>query len=320
MKIYQNILFIYLSLLTIIIGGCKDKDTIIPNLDPIPRIITLSPENVGVGDVLTINGINFSESPSENEVKLGQTIVEVLSATAEKIEVKIPELTSNILGVSVRTRGKISNKVNISLVKSKIFTDDFNRTDVPLVTSATNPNPIGSNWQIVQGVFSLKSNQLFTNAGGVDSYMLYRDAELSMKAGEGNFFKLNAELKATTGNFVGLIFNAQSDNMRFYLLRILDRTVQLLKTNENGLNNWASILINQEFEGFAAGVPYLIEVSSSQAGSLRIVISNKDTNGILLEQTVTDSSPYVGGSPGFYYFGLANPVDIVFDNLKVETL
>ncbi len=320
MKINQNIIIMYLCLLSLFSSACKDKDTIIPNLDPIPRIITLSPENVGVGDVLTIHGINFSESAGENEVKLGQTVVEVLSATANKIEVKIPELNFNVVGVSVRTRGKISNKVNISLVKSKIFTDDFNRTDVPLVTSANNPNPLGSNWQIVQGSFGLKGNQLFSNAGAVDSYMLYRDAELNMQAGDGHYFKLNAEMKATTGNFVGLIFNAQSDNMRFYLLRILDRTVQLLKTNENGLNNWAAIMVNQEFPGFAAGVPYAIEVSSSQAGSLRIVISNKDTNAILYEQTVTDPNPYVGGSPGFYYFGLANPVDIVFDNLTVETL
>lgn len=300
--------------------ACKKEASAPLNTAPIPRIIELRPANAAAGDLLTIVGVNFSGKMAENEVKFNQSVVDIVSASDTLIEVIVPEIDGNTVGVSVRSRGKISNKKNLSLVRTKTFEDNFDRADVPPIGAATVPNPLGANWQIVTGMFELKSNRLFSELGGSEAYMLYRDPELDMQAGEGSYFKLTATLKSSPESFAGIIFNAQSDNKRFYLLRTTNNMLQLLKTGSNGLGDWANILVNQTFEGFAPNTSYVTEISSSQPGRIHIKISNADTNGILFEQAVEDPEPYLGGSPGVYYFGLANPVNIEFDDFYIEVL
>ncbi len=311
---------IYLCAAVLLVGGCKEEESTPVNTAPIPRILALEPANAAEGDTLAIVGLNFSGNAVENEVKFGQSVIEALSFSDTLIRVVVPVIEGNIIGVSVRSRGKISNKKNLSLVRAKIFEDDFNRADVPSVGSATVPNPIGSNWQVINGKFSLSENRLFSQEGGVESYMLYRDADLDMKVGDGSYFELTATMSSSPESFSGVIFNAQNDNKRFYLLRTTNNMLQLLKTGENGLGHWVNIMVNQTFEGFAPNTPYQVIISSSQPGNFRIKVTNVDTNGILFEQSVEDADPYLGGSPGFYYFGLANPVTIAFDNFHLELL
>lgn len=309
-----------IAALVAMLHACSEEEKLPLNTAPIPRIIELQPTNAAAGDRLSIIGVNFSENADENEVKFNQQVVDVVIVSDTLIQVIVPELSGNVVGVSVRSHGKISNKRNLSLVRVKTFTDDFNRTDIPVVGSETTPNPIGNNWQIVNGTFELKNGTLFSQAGGSESYMLYRDPDLVMNAGEGNYFKLSATMKSSPESFAGIIFNAQSDNKRFYLLRTTNNMLQLLKTGNDGLGHWVNIMINETFEGFAANTTYQAEVTSSQPGRITVKVSDTATGGILVERTVEDPEPYLGGSPGFYYFGLANPVDISFDNLSVEVL
>lgn len=318
MKTYHLILFI--SALALLATGCSDEESAPINTAPIPRILTLTPANAAEGDTLSIVGLNFSNNPAENEVKFGQSVIEAIAVSDTLIRVIVPAIQGNVVGVSVRSRGKISNKQNLALVRAKVFEDDFNRADIPSFGADVVPNPISGNWQIVTGKFGLRNNQLFSQEGGIESYLLYRDADVDMKAGDGHYFELSAEMSSSPESFAGIIFNAQSDNKRFYLLRTTNNMLQLLKTGENGLGHWVNIMVNQTFEGFAPNTRYQATISSSQPGSFRIKVINADTNSVLFEQTVEDPSPYVGGAPGFYYFGLANPVVIAFDNFKLELL
>lgn len=305
----------------LVLTSCKDDAYTPPvNNAPIPRIVELRPERVSAGDTLSIVGLNFAATAEENEVKLNQMPVDILQVSDTVIKVIVPAIDGNIMGVSVRSHGKISNKQTVSLVEVKQFADNFDRDDQSPVGAGDVPNPLGATWQIVAGTFELRSNTLFSDAGGSETYMLYRDPDLSMQAGDGSYFKLEAEVSTSPQSWAGVIFNAQSDNKRFYLLRTANNELQLLKTGNNGLGDWAAIMINQPVEGFAADTRYHFEISSSKAGEIHIKITNKDTGTILFERTAIDPNPYTGGSPGFYYFGLANPVTILFDNFLLETL
>lgn len=308
-----------LVLLAVLIQGCKKDGNKLPvNNAPIPRIIAFVPENAGPGDLLTIKGLNFSTDPEKNIVRFNQTIVVAESVSDTAITVVVPELTTKTAGVTVRSNGKISNKKNLNLAQVKKFTDDFNRADVGPVDKTVVPNPIGTDWELMMGQFELEDNRLATHEGGVQTYMLYRGEEADMKTGNGNFFKFSTEFTGSSGSFGGIIFNAQEDGKRFYLLRIDGSLVQLLKTGNNGLDDWAAIMINGNFEGLAADTRYKIEVSSSTAGQIILKITNISTNGLAFERTVEDANPYTGGVPGYYYFGLSNPVNIYFDNFSLE--
>lgn len=304
----------------VVLWSCSETDTAPVNTAPIPRIIKLQPEHAAAGDEVSIIGVNFSKNAGENEVKFNQTIVEPLVVSDTLIKVVVPDMTGSVAGISVRSHGKISNKRNLSLVRAKVFADDFNRADVGPVDGMTVPNPLGQNWQIVTGAFALKGNKLFSNLGGSECYMFYRAPDVAMNAGNGSYFKLTAEIRSSPESFAGVIFNAQNDNKRFYLLRTTNTMLQLLKTGVNGLGDWAAIMINDNFAGFAPNTDYHVDISSSQPGRITIKVSDVVAGGVIFERTVEDPNPYTGGSPGFYYFGLANPVDIAFDNFRLETL
>ncbi len=301
------------------IAACKKDDNKLPvNNAPIPRILELAPENAGPGDRLLIKGLNFSSDPEKNIVRFNQTVVEAVATSDTAIEVIVPDLVTTTAGVTVRSNGKISNRKNLSLVQVKKFTDDFDRDDVNVVDNSVIPNPIGENWEIIMGRFGLEDQRLATHEGGVQTYMLYRHPEADMRSGDGSFFRLTAEVAVSAGSFGGIIFNAQEDGKRFYVLRINGSMLQLLKTGNNGLDDWAAIMINSDFEGMSADDVLKIEASSSTAGQVILKVTNLSTNGVVLEQTVEDPDPYTGGVPGFYYFGLANPVNIFFDNFSLE--
>ncbi|HRQ51545.1 MAG TPA: hypothetical protein PLR74_13455, partial [Agriterribacter sp.] len=113
-------------------------------------------------------------------------------------------------------------------------------------------------------------------------------------------------------------FNAQEDNKRFYLLRTAGGLVQMLKTGANGLGDWAAVMMSSNFEGLSDDKEYHVEIVSSAAGKFTIKITDPDSNGIMMDHSFTDPDPYMGGVPGLYYFGLANPTNIYFDNFSLE--
>ncbi|HTN08313.1 IPT/TIG domain-containing protein [Agriterribacter sp.] len=308
-------------LLTVLFYGCKkDGDKLPVNNAPIPRILTFIPENAAPGDLLTIKGLNFSADREKNIVRFNQTIVAAESVSDTAITVIIPELTAKTAGITVRSNGKISNKKNLNLVQIKVFADDFERDNVPLVGNSADPNPLGEHWKIGIGKFALENKKLATHAAGMQAYMFYRHPEADMKSGNGNFFKLSAEINVSAGSFGGIILNAQEDGKSFYLLRMSGTLMQFLKSGSGGpeTDHWVSVLISGDFEGLAAGTTYKVELSSSTPGQIILKVTNVSTNGLVINRTIEDSNPYTGGVPGFYYFGLANPTDIYFDNMTLE--
>ncbi|MBN8786164.1 MAG: IPT/TIG domain-containing protein [Terrimonas sp.] len=319
MSVKNYIIIALLAVLTTGTGACNKDDNSLPvNNAPIPRILRFEPENALPGDLITIKGMNFSPDAEKNIIKFNQVVVAAQSVNDTAITVIIPELTVKTVGVTVRSNGKISNKKSLSLVKIKKFQDDFDRADIEAVDKSVVPNPIGEDWEIVQGEFALEDKRLATHLGGQEGYTLYRAPEVDMKAGNDNYFKLTADITVSGGSIGGVIFNAQEDNKRFYLLRTIGTVVQLLKTGANGLNDWAAIMMSANFEGLFDDKKYRAEVSSSTAGKITIKITDPDSNGIILDRGFTDNDPYVGGVPGFYYFGLANPVNIYFDDFFLE--
>lgn len=320
MSIKNYMIIALLSVVIAGVGACNKEDNSLPvNNAPIPRILAFIPENAAPGDLLIIKGLNFSTDPEKNIIKFNQTVVtaELVSDTA--ITVIVPDLTVKSAGVTVRSNGKISNKKSLNLVKIKKFRDDFDRADIDLVDQSVVPNPIGEDWEIVTGKFALEGNRLATHVGGLESYMLYRAPEVDMKAGNDNYFKLGADITVSGGgSFGGIIFNAQEDNKRFYLLRTSGKMVQLLKTGASGLGDWAAIMMIENFEGLNDDKKYHVEIISSATGKFSIKITDPDSNGIIMDRSFTDPTPYMGGVPGLYYFGLANPTNIYFDNFSLE--
>ncbi len=318
MKTYKAFYCLSILLLALVVGACKNEEPYPVNNDPIPRITELYPADVRVGDALTIIGLNFAEDASQLEVKFNQEVADVVSVADGRIQVVVPEISGNAVSISVRSKGKISNKFRFALVSSTIVADDFNREDVAQANGDASPNPIGNDWQIIAGSFGLRSGRLFSDVGGSQAYVLHRDEALDMKVGNGSFFKLTADFTASVGSFAGVIFNAQEDSKRFYLLRTVDNVLQFLKAGNNGLDDWSGVFVNDAFEGLSGGTPYRVEVSSSEPGRFNVKLLLSDTGGVVFERAVADPDPYVGGTAGFYYFGLANPVDISFDNFHVE--
>lgn len=310
-----------LLLLVVLIYGCKkDGDKLPVNTAPIPRILGFVPSNAGPGDTITIKGMNFSNDPEKNVIRFNQTIVPAEAVTDSAIRVVIPELTTKIAAVTVRSNGKISNKRNLNLVEVKVFSDDFNRDDVALVGASDGASPLGDHWTFGIGKFALEDNQLATHAAGMQAYMFYRHPEVNMKSGDGNFFRLSAEINVSAGSFGGIILNAQDDGKSFYLLRINGTLLQFLKSGSGGpeSDHWVSVIISGDFEGLAAGTTYKVELSSSTPGQIILKVTNVDTNGLVINRTIEDNNPYTGGVPGFYYFGLANPTNVYFDNMQLE--
>ncbi|MBX2923256.1 MAG: IPT/TIG domain-containing protein [Chitinophagaceae bacterium] len=320
MSVKNYIIIALLAVVTAGVGGCNKNDNNLPvNNAPIPRILQFEPENAAPGDLITIKGMNFSPDAEKNIIKFNQIVVPAQSVSDTAITVIIPDLTVKSAGVTVRSNGKISNKKSLSLVKIKKFRDDFDRADVSSVNKNVVPNPIGDDWEIVKGRFALEGNRLATNVGGLESYMLYRAPEVDMKAGNDSYFTLSADITVSGGGtFGGIIFNAQEDNKRFYLLRTAGTLVQMLKTGANGLGDWAAIMMSDYFEGLSDDKKYHVEIVSSTAGKFTVKITDPDSNSIIMDRSFTDPDPYMGGVPGFYYFGLANPTNIYFDNFLLE--
>lgn len=310
-----------LALVVLLMTGCDREETGLPvNTAPIPRILEFTPANAMPGSILTIRGTNFSPDIGKNEVKFNQTVVPIESASESEIQVKIPELDLKQVGISVRSNGKISNRRILSLVRIRKFEDLFERQGFGPAGPSVTPGPFGPEWRISQGRFALADGKVTAKEGGIESLMFFEPEGLDLVAGDGNFFKMTVDTHGSEGSFSGVVFNAQEDRKRFYLFRMNGGLVQFLKTGPAGLNDWARVVFSEGIPEFQAGVPLRIEISSSIPGQFLFKVTNLASNTQIMDRTVTDENPYSGGVPGFYFFGLSNPVNIWFDNVSVELL
>lgn len=99
------------------ITSCRKKDG-----EQIPTIIKFSPESGKAGDVITIEGVNFSAAVSGNVVKFNNTTAEVTEASATIIKAKVPA-------------GATSGKITVTTAsKTAVSTKDFTVLQPPAIT------------------------------------------------------------------------------------------------------------------------------------------------------------------------------------------
>ncbi len=76
---------------------------------PAPSIIAFSPTSGPVASTVTLNGVNFSSTPANNDVKFNGAKAEVTASTGSSITVKVPAAaTSGIITVTVGGQSAVS--------------------------------------------------------------------------------------------------------------------------------------------------------------------------------------------------------------------
>lgn len=82
---------LFFILLIFIAGGClSNEEEGVPQQDPIHLIYEFSPLSGGVGTKVVIQGMHFSEVPTENDVQFNNADAEVIEAKINKLVVKVP--------------------------------------------------------------------------------------------------------------------------------------------------------------------------------------------------------------------------------------
>jgi hypothetical protein len=95
------------SILSLILSGCFKHQDVEPVKDISPVIILLSHSSGIPGTLFQIHGKNFGVTPSANEARIGQNLIQVISAKQDLLEVQIP--VGEILSYGTF---KVSVKVN----------------------------------------------------------------------------------------------------------------------------------------------------------------------------------------------------------------
>ncbi|WP_188752895.1 IPT/TIG domain-containing protein [Parapedobacter defluvii] len=282
-----------------------------------PVIAEFVPETIRAGQQLVIRGQYFSPVAANNLVKIGGIPVDVVSATPAELTVIVPQRVESPAEVVVTVAGKTAEPITVDILPGA-WIEAFDRPDVALTDASVIPSPIGAGWQIMEGNFGIRNEKLFGEAHWTNAHMLYRDQWLDLQVGNGNSFKLGCDIRVSEGGALpGVIFNVQSDGKRFYLVRLLDNGIQFLKTGAGGPEDWIMVVSAVDLPGFSVGNTYRVEISSATPGEIGVKLTNLDSGDALLNATVPDDNPYVGGSVGFYYYRMSN-AEISFDNLSVE--
>lgn len=113
---------------------------------PPPLIYSFSPDSGPVGTTVTINGLNFSSTPADNDVFFGTTQAAVLAATATQLTVTVPSGATNSV-ISVRTYGQTANAASPFTVTEP--------TPPPVITSFSPASgPVGATVTITGTFFS----------------------------------------------------------------------------------------------------------------------------------------------------------------------
>ncbi len=329
------------TLATIVSAGLKELQVVVPPLPTLtvdvmvtvkglpstirtlilahePVIAEILPAVARTGGELVIKGNYFSAVARNNTVKIGGIPVDVVSASIGELKVIVPQRVESPAEVEVSVAGKAAKPATIEILPGSLL-ETFDRPDVPLADASVVPSPIGPGWQIMGGNFGIRNQRLFGEVHWTNAYMLYRESWLDLKVGSGNSFNVGCDIRASEGGTLpGVIFNAQSDGKRFYLARLVDNGIQLLKTGAGGPEDWIMVVsIGGDVPGFIVGNTYRIEVSSATPGRIGVKVTNLDSGSLLVDTVVTDDNPYTGGSVGFYYYRMSQ-AEITFDNLSVE--
>ncbi|MDF1666550.1 MAG: IPT/TIG domain-containing protein, partial [Planctomycetota bacterium] len=124
---------------------------------PAPSLNNLSPNSGLVGATVTINGQNFNNTPGNNSVNFGGTVVTPSAASPTQLTVTVPNLAPGAASVTVTTGGQTSNALS------------FTVTSPSPSISSLNPSsgPVGSSVVIAGQNFSAVANNNTVTVGGV---------------------------------------------------------------------------------------------------------------------------------------------------------
>lgn len=76
-------------------AACKDPEPTPPPAPVLPTIASIDPATAPVGSTLAINGTNFSTTPGSNTITIGGVTATIVSASATRLVVTIPEGAQN---------------------------------------------------------------------------------------------------------------------------------------------------------------------------------------------------------------------------------
>ena len=189
------------------------------------------------------------------------------------------------------------------------FIDNFERANTPIQTTTNNPDLIGPQWTIGNGMWVIQNNQLVQAGGpGVGSQFILLKALPTLNSGGTNFVLQATMQMDTTADsaYGGLLFNYQNSS-NFYALRYSGSgKVQLyyLVNGGEGATSWNPIF------PVATNRPYTLTISSHKAGMFSASID--DTVGCTNVWAVTNQSMgngnFTNGLGGLYTdgnFGMA---------------
>lgn len=121
---------------------------------PKPLITSVSPEAVGAGSTLAINGTNLCADPADNQVSINGKQAQVVSATSTQIVVKVPETAGNGPGsVTVSGAGLDAGKLPITI------------NGVPYLKS------LSATWAWLNAPVTITGENFGTNPANVAVYM-----------------------------------------------------------------------------------------------------------------------------------------------------
>lgn len=206
-----------------------------------PFISSISPSQGPPGFAFTITGeyladnyLFVSDSLKHKEnvaVYFDDTILEIDSIHANRIWLKVPENMENgEVEVKVVKDGMTSN-IETFKVGNPPIQDDFNRPVTEWATNETSPNPIRSDWMIVNGEWKIEGpGDNETNSGYNYIYgrrlipgdiLMANTSGMTMN-GAGKGFTLSADVyipELTDYILGGLAFNVQ-DEQNYYAFRL----------------------------------------------------------------------------------------------------
>lgn len=107
MKKFKILSFLALIIWAGITVSCKKDDPEAEVLTPV--ITSVIPGYGSAGDIFQINGSNFSETASENEVMFGTVKATVSSASTTRLSIQTPQpFTTGTVSITVKVKTKTS--------------------------------------------------------------------------------------------------------------------------------------------------------------------------------------------------------------------
>jgi hypothetical protein len=207
------------------------------NFTVLPAITSATPDNVRIGQQITITGTGFATNPGENAVTLnGRTVPVLPGSTATTLLVTaVPGLTGTTLDIVVTTRGVASAPFRITL------------NPAPVIISQTLG---GVTYAAVSGIFETRERIVITVSGAdpngdvVSASFVIRDGEGQTL---GSFTDVN--LGGTVSNQAQFVFKLPFENANHFTAA-MSVTVRLKDAAGNTSESVTGTIVNPDIRQF----------------------------------------------------------------------